>query len=108
MSKVENLNEISFEQQVLLSSDNCLVEFGAEWCGPCKQQLPILENLANKYEQIKFYKVNIDQAPGAVSKFNIKSVPLLCLFSNGQLLFSKSGLTNQVNLEKLIKEKFSL
>lgn len=102
--KINNLTEKNFEQEI--SNGNCLVEFGAEWCGPCKKQLPVLEQLANKYSNIKFFKVDVDEVQSMKSKFQIRSVPTIILFKDGNVVHTKSGLSNLSSLETLINEKF--
>src|SRR5215471_1092044 len=78
--------DASFEQEVLKSDTPVLVDFWAEWCGPCRMIGPSLEDIAKEMDgKLKVVKVNIDENPVAPSRYNVRSIPTLLLFKNGQV-----------------------
>jgi len=81
-----------FENDVINSSIPVVVDFWAEWCGPCKQIGPILEEISDeRKEKLAVYKLNIDENPEIPQKFNVRGIPTLMFFSNGKLLDTKVG-----------------
>lgn len=91
----ENTTKVSdatFEADVLRSSRPVLVDFWAEWCGPCKMIGPSLEELAKEYgEKVTIAKVNIDESPSVASRYNVRSIPALMVFKGGQVAASRIG-----------------
>jgi thioredoxin 1 len=84
--------DASFEQEVLKSDTPVLVDFWAEWCGPCRMIGPSLEDIAKEMDgKLKVVKVNIDENPVAPSRYNVRSIPTLLLFKNGQVAATKIG-----------------
>lgn len=82
----------SFENDVLRSSQPVLVDFWAEWCGPCKQIAPALEDLAKDMSgKVTVAKINIDENPTTPQKYNVRGIPTLLLFKNGQVAAQKVG-----------------
>ena len=82
----------NFEKDISEPNFLVLVDFWAEWCGPCKQVGPILEELADEYEtKIKILKINIDENPQTPQKYNVRGIPTLMLFKNGNLVDTKVG-----------------
>ena len=82
----------NFEKDISEPNFLVLVDFWAEWCGPCKQVGPILEEIANEYEsKIKILKINIDENPQTPQKYNVRGIPTLMLFKNGNLVDTKVG-----------------
>ena len=82
----------NFEKDISEPNFLVLVDFWAEWCGPCKQVGPILEEIANEYEsKIKILKINIDENPQTPQKYGVRGIPTLMLFKNGNLADSKVG-----------------
>jgi thioredoxin 1 len=97
------VNETTFDQDVLRSNGPVLVEFGAEWCVPCKQMEPILEQLSKEWnEKVKLVKVDVDSGMNIAQKFQVMSVPTLILFVNGKAC---ERLTGKQSKER-ISEKF--
>ncbi len=104
----ENLLEIedsSFEAQVLQAKKPILVDFWAPWCGPCKAIGPLVEKLAASYgDQIIFAKCNADDNPETTGKFGIKSIPTLLFFKDGEVFDKIVGMTNQAKIEEVLKK----
>ena len=78
------LNDSIFEEKVLKSDKPVLVDFWAEWCGPCKMIAPILEEIAAEEDNIKIAKVNVDDSPDLARRYEIMSIPALIVFENGE------------------------
>tara|TARA_Y100000287_G_scaffold124875_1_gene100687 strand:+ start:145 stop:468 length:324 start_codon:yes stop_codon:yes gene_type:complete len=97
---VLNLNDSNFEEQVLKNENLVLCDFWAEWCGPCKQISPILEELSEelKENKVTIAKVNIDENPETPSKYGIMSIPTLLLFKEGKLISTQVGLQQKSDL----------
>lgn len=93
MSKnISSVNDASFESDVLQSTNPVLVDFWAEWCGPCKMISPILDEIANDYQdKIKVVKVNVEESKAIPAKYGIKGIPTLILFKDGQVQATKVG-----------------
>ena len=86
------VTDASFEADVLKSDTPVVVDFWAEWCGPCKQIGPSLEQIAEEMgEKVKVAKINIDDNPGAPSKYGVRGIPTLMLFKNGEVASVKVG-----------------
>ena len=85
MSKVQEIDDSHFEQEVLKSDVPVLVDFWAPWCGPCKTIAPVVEELANVYgAKLKVVKINVDNNKEAAMKYNVRGIPNLILFKNGE------------------------
>ena len=104
--KIINIKDDQFEEQVLKSKQAVLCDFWAEWCGPCKQISPILEELANDLDKkIQIAKINIDQNPEIPSKYGIMSIPTLLLFHKGEVIGTQVGLQQIDTLKDWINAK---
>ena len=98
------VNDKEFDEKVLKSNNLVLCDFWAEWCGPCKQISPILEELSKELspDNITIAKVNIDDNPETPAKYGIMSIPSLLLFKNGELVSTQIGLHEKRDLKKWI------
>lgn len=101
---IKTVTDNSFDQDVLNSSKPVLVDFWAEWCGPCRALSPILEEVASTHsDDIVFAKINIDENPQAPSKYGVMSIPTLILFKNGQVEAVKMGLLSKSQLSAFVE-----
>ena len=99
----EKVTDASFEADVLKSSEPVVVDFWAEWCGPCKMIGPSLEEIgAEMAGKVKIVKLNVDENPGVSSKLGIRSIPTLMLFKDGKLGSQKVGAAPKGELVKWI------
>ena len=97
------LTEQNFEAEVLNSDQPVLVDFWAEWCGPCRMLAPAVEKLAEEYEgRAKVGKVNVDEQPGLAARFGIVSIPTVMVFKGGKLADTLVGLRPKQELEALL------
>jgi thioredoxin 1 len=101
--QILQLTDDTFEQDVIKSSDPVLVDYWAEWCGPCKMIAPILEEIANEYNgRIKVAKLNIDDNPQTPPKYGIRGIPTLMLFKDGNVEATKVGALSKSQLTAFI------
>ena len=90
--KIVHTNDENFEADVLNSDKTVLLDFWAEWCGPCKMIAPLLDEAADQYaDKLKVAKINIDENPNTPAKYQIRSIPTLLLFKDGSVLAQKLG-----------------
>ena len=95
--------DASFEQEVLKSDTPVLVDFWAEWCGPCRMIGPSLEDIAKEMDgKLKVVKVNIDENPMAPTRYGVRSIPTLLLFKNGQVVEQIVGAVGKSQLQRMI------
>ena len=98
---VLTLTETNFRDEVLKAYQPVLVDFWAEWCGPCKMIAPLLDELAEeKVGQVKIAKVNVDDSQELATRFGIRAIPTLLLFKGGQVKETIVGMTGKKDLEK--------
>lgn len=100
-----HLNPEEFNDKVIKADKPVMVDFSAEWCGPCRILGPVVEKLAAEYsEKMRVYKVDIDQAPDIASQYGIRAVPTVLFFKNGAKVDQFTGAQPKENIEKIIKK----
>ena len=106
MTDIKNLSLDNFDNEVSSSNLPVLVDFWAEWCGPCKSLGPILEEISNDLEgKLKVAKVNLDENQDLAMKYSIRSIPTLLLFKEGKLIDTKVGLLPKSDLVEWLDSK---
>ena len=100
---IKHVSDASFDQDVLKATTPVLVDYWAEWCGPCKMIAPILEDVAKQYAgKLTVAKLDIDANPGTTAKFGIRGIPTLMLFKNGNVEATKVGALSKTQLNTFI------
>ena len=92
----------TFETEVIQSDGKVIVDFWAEWCGPCHAVSPVLDRIADEH-QLKIVKVNIDENPMAPTRYGVRSIPTLLLFKNGQVAATKIGALPKTKLAEWVE-----
>lgn len=100
-----HVSDESFEQEVLQSDKPVLIDYWAEWCGPCKMIAPVLDEVAGEYaDKIRVAKLNIDENPATPPKYGIRGIPTLMLFKNGEVEATKVGAVSKAQLTAFLEE----
>ena len=100
---IVQISDSSFDSDVLQAEGPVLVDFWAEWCGPCKMIAPVLEELASEYgEKLKICKMDVDSNPETAPKYGIRGIPTLILFNNGDVAGTKVGALSKSQLSEFI------
>jgi thioredoxin 1 len=100
---INKVTDDSFEQDVLKSDKPVLVDYWAEWCGPCKMIAPVLDEIAKDYQgRLKIAKLNIDENPTTPPKYGIRGIPTLMLFKGGQVEATKVGAVSKAQLAQFL------
>ncbi|WWO99390.1 MAG: thioredoxin TrxA [Candidatus Dasytiphilus stammeri] len=101
--KIIQLTDDNFENHVLKAEQWTLVDFWAEWCGPCKIIAPIISEIAEEYHgRLKVTKLNVDKNQNTAQKYGIRGIPTLLLFNNGEILASKVGILSKGQMKEFI------
>jgi len=100
-----HVSDDSFEQEVLQSEMPVLINYWAEWCGPCKMIAPVLDEVASEYaDKVRVAKLNIDENPATPPKYGIRGIPTLMLFKNGEVEATKVGAVSKAQLTAFLDE----
>ncbi len=101
--RIVHVTDDSFEQEVLQASDPVLVDYWADWCGPCKMIAPVLDEIADKYDgKVRIAKLNIDENPNTPPRYGIRGIPTLMLFKQGEVEATKVGALSKSQLTAFI------
>ena len=105
---IKHVSDASFDQDVLASATPVLVDYWAEWCGPCKMIAPILDDVAGAYQgKLTVAKMNVDENREIPAKFGIRGIPTLMLFKDGQLAATKVGAMSKAQLTAFIDQQLA-
>lgn len=103
---VTQVAEENFETEVLGNGFPVLVDFWAEWCGPCRMIAPVLEQIADEYEgRLQVVKLNVDEAQQTAFRYNVRSIPTLILFKQGQVEMQLVGAQSRQQITRMLEEK---
>jgi len=97
------VNRINFEKEVLNSEKTVLIDFYADWCGPCKMLSPVVEQFASENEEIKVVKINVDDEQDLAIEYGVMSIPTLVVIKNGQEVNRSVGLVSNDDILNLVK-----
>jgi thioredoxin 1 len=102
---IKNVSDVSFDADVLKSSQPVLVDYWAAWCGPCKMIAPMLEEVSAEYAgKVTIAKLNVDENPETAAKFGIRGIPTLMLFKDGQVAATKVGALSKSQLTAFLND----
>jgi len=100
-----HLSDANFKKEILESKLPCLVDFWAEWCGPCRRVTPLVEEIAKEYEgKFKVAKLNVDEGGKTATNYGVMSIPTLMFFKNGQVLEQIVGSVTKAELKQKLEE----
>ena len=100
---VLKITENNFEEEVLNSEKTVLLDFYADWCGPCKMQSPIIDEIAEEKQDVKVGKINVDENQNLAGKYGVMSIPTLVIIKNGEIAGQFVGLTGKDQIEAKLK-----
>jgi len=105
MPKVETATDQNWDEKIMKSSKPVLVDFWAEWCGPCRMVGPLVEEIAGEYEErLDVYKLDVDSNTGTAQNYNIRSIPSLIIFKNGKVAEQKIGALPKAKLKEFVEK----
>ena len=99
MSKPVHVTTATFEEQVLLSDQPVIVDFYADWCGPCKMLAPLLDQIGNEHTDVKIAKVNVDEEPALAERYRVRGIPYVAMFRDGKIAKQVVGYQPKAALE---------
>ncbi len=102
---IKELTKVEFKNKVLENKKKVLIDFNAEWCGPCQMLRPIIEELSEETDDIEFFSVNIDDEEELAEEFDVISIPCLVAFENGKEIKRDLGILSKKKILKLFEEK---
>ena len=104
MAEISDVTDATFENEVLKSTTPVLVDFWAEWCGPCKAIAPIIKEIADDNgDKLKVVKINIDESPQTPGTYGIRSIPTILMFKDGQVVSQLTGARPKGDFEELVE-----
>ena len=92
------INKHNFQEEILNSDKNVLIDFFADWCGPCQRVSPVIDEIARENPDIKVGKINVDEQPELASRFRVYTIPTLFVFKNGQVIEQAVGVQSKEHL----------
>ncbi|MBO5414931.1 MAG: thioredoxin [Bacilli bacterium] len=101
--EVIKIKEEEFEEKVLKSDKKVLVDFYADWCGPCKMLAPVIDKLAEEVDDVSFVKINVDNAENVARSYGVMSIPALFVFENGEVVKNSVGFQSIDELKEFIE-----
>jgi thioredoxin len=105
MADVMEVTDQSFEQEVLKADTPAIIDFWAEWCGPCRAIAPIVSQLAARYgDRVKIVKMDIDSNPATPGRYNVRAIPTVLAFKNGQVVGHISGARPKADFEEMVEK----
>lgn len=99
---IDKIYQEEFAEKVINSPKTVVVDFFADWCGPCKMLSPVIERLDAMNPDVDFYKVNIDENPSLADEFEVRSIPNVVIFKNGQAVDRSIGFVSEQQLQEII------
>ena len=104
MGKALNISDVSFDNEVKRSTVPVLVDFWAPWCGPCKMQVPVIDELSEELNsKVKFVKLNVDENRQKAGEYNVSGIPTLILFKDGKIVQQMTGFHNKSQLKSIVE-----
>ena len=100
---VTNLTEEMYQKEVMDTDKKVVIDFWADWCGPCKMMAPVVETVASENPDVKVFKVNVDQEPRLADAFSISSIPTIVVIKDREIIGSVVGYHPKTEIEKLLK-----
>ena len=105
MAEIAEVTDQTFENEVLKSDKPAIIDFWAEWCAPCRQIAPIIKELADTYgDQVKIFKMNVDESPATPGKYGVRAIPTVLAFQGGQVVEQLQGARPKAAFEEMIKK----
>ncbi len=105
MADIVEVNDQNFESEILQSDKPAIVDFWAEWCAPCRQISPIIQQLADEYgDQVKIVKMNVDESPSTPGKYGIRAIPTVLAFQGGAVVEQVQGARPKSAFEEMVKK----
>ena len=100
----KNVTDENFEAEVLKADKPTLVDFWAEWCGPCKSMHPIFTRMAKKYKSVRFARVNVDNSQDIATRYGVQSIPTFIMFKNGKVANTMVGAVGEPGIHMICKK----